>query len=115
MSPTCRYRDKTPRDEQGNYDFEALEAMDVAFLNEQLSALLRGEEVEIPKFDFKEGHRRFEGNKCRLEAGDMLFMEGIHALNPALTPAIPQNNIFRIYISALSSLPGGEKVHNSTT
>ena len=108
-------RDKTPRDEQGNYDFEALEAMDVAFLNEQLSALLRGEEVEIPKFDFKEGHRRFEGNKCRLEAGDMLFMEGIHALNPALTPAIPQNNIFRIYISALSSLPGGEKVHNSTT
>lgn len=108
-------RDKTPRDEQGNYDFEALEAMDIAFLNEQLSALLRGEEVEIPKFDFKEGHRRFEGNKCRLEAGDMLFMEGIHALNPALTPAIPQNNIFRIYISALSSLPGGEKVHNSTT
>ena len=108
-------RDKTPRDEQGNYDFEALEAMDVAFLNEQLSALLRGEEVEIPKFDFKEGHRRFEGNKCRLEAGDMLFMEGIHALDPALTPTIDTAKFFKIYISALSALSGGQEVHNSTT
>ena len=108
-------RDKTPRDAQGNYDFEALEAMDVAFLNEQLGALLKGEEVEIPKFDFKEGCRKFVGNKMKLEDNDILFMEGIHALNPALTPSIPQNSIFRIYISALSALPGGEKSHNSTT
>ena len=108
-------RDKTPRDAQGNYDFEALEAMDVAFLNEQLGALLKGEEVEIPKFDFKEGCRKFVGNKMKLEGNDILFMEGIHALNPALTPSIPQNSIFRIYISALSALPGGEKSHNSTT
>ena len=108
-------RDKTPRDAQGNYDFEALEAMDVAFLNEQLGALLKGEEVEIPKFYFKEGCRKFVGNKMKLEGNDILFMEGIHALNPALTPSIPQNSIFRIYISALSALPGGEKSHNSTT
>lgn len=108
-------RDKTPRDAQGNYDFEALEAMDVAFLNEQLSALLRGEEVEIPKFDFKAGQRRFEGDRLKLEPNDMLFMEGIHALNPALTPDIPQDRIYHIYISALTALPGGVKVHNSTT
>ena len=71
--------------------------------------------MEIPKFDFKEGCRKFVGNRMKMEANDILFMEGIHALNPALTPAIPQNSIFRIYISALSALPGGEKSHNSTT
>ncbi len=108
-------RDKTPRDENGEYDFEALEAMDVKYLNEQLTALLRGEEIEIPKFDFAAGCRRPSGNRLSLRDNDILFMEGIHALNPALTPAIPQDRIFRIYISALSALPGGTKDHNSTT
>lgn len=108
-------RDDTPIDENGERDYEALGAMDVAFLNEQLTDLLAGREVEIPRFDFKAGHRVFDGNRLRLEDGDILFMEGIHALNPALTPDIPRANIFNIYISALSALPGGEKDHGSTT
>lgn len=108
-------REQTPKDENGEYDFEALEAMDVAFLNRQLSALLAGEEVELPKFDFAAGRRVPSGKRLRLGENDILFMEGIHALNPALTPEIPQESIYHIYISALSSLPGGEKVHGSTT
>lgn len=108
-------RDRTPKDENGEYDFEALGAMDIELLNANLNALLAGEEVEIPRYDFKSGRQVFEGRRLRLEENDMLFMEGIHALNPALTPAVDQSRIFRIYISALSALPGGEKVHNSTT
>ena len=108
-------RENTPLDENGERDYEALAAMDVAFLNQQLNDLLAGKEVEIPKFDFKEGHRVFTGNTLRLEDGDILFMEGIHALNPDLTPEIPRDRIFNIYISALSALPGGEKDHGSTT
>ena len=108
-------RDDTPIDENGERDYEALAAMDVAFLNEQLTDLLAGKEVEIPKFDFKAGCLTFTGNRLRMEEGDILFMEGIHALNPALTPAIPRDRIFNIYISALSALPGGEKDHGSTT
>ena len=108
-------RDRTPRDENGEYDFEALEAMDVEYLNMQLSALLRGEEIEVPKFDFASGCRKSSGCRLSLGENDILFMEGIHALNPALTPAIPQDKIFRVYISALTALPGGTKDHNSTT
>ena len=108
-------RDHTPIDENGERDYEALAAMDVAFLNQQLNDLLAGKEVELPKFDFKEGHRVFTGKTLRLEDGDILFMEGIHALNPDLTPDIPRDRIFNIYISALSALPGGEKDHGSTT
>ena len=108
-------RERTPKDENGEYDFEALGAMDVELLNNHLNALLAGEEVEIPKYDFADGKQIPSGKKMRLEENDMLFMEGIHALNPALTPAVDQSKIFRIYISALSALPGGEKVHNSTT
>lgn len=108
-------RDRTPRDENGEYDFEALEAMDAEYLNMQLSALLRGEEIEVPKFDFASGCRKSSGCRLSLGENDILFMEGIHALNPALTPAIPQDKIFRVYISALTALPGGTKDHNSTT
>ncbi len=108
-------REHTPKDENGEYDFEALGAMDVEFLNRQLVDLLRGEEVELPKFDFAAGERVASGKTMRLEANDILFMEGIHALNPALTPAIPQDSIFKIYISALYALPGGSKDHYSTT
>ena len=108
-------REHTPIDENGERDYEALAAMDVAFLNQQLNDLLAGKEVELPKFDFKEGHRVFTGKTLRLEDGDILFMEGIHALNPDLTPDIPRDRIFNIYISALSALPGGEKDHGSTT
>lgn len=108
-------REDTPLDENGEKDYEALGAMDIAFLNAQLNDLLEGKEIEVPKFDFVEGKRCFTGQTLKLEENDLLFMEGIHALNPALTPEIDQSKIFRIYISALSSLPGGEKVHNSTT
>ena len=108
-------RDRTPRDEKGEYDFEALEAMDIELLNNQLEALLRGEEVELPRYDFASGRSVKSGKRMRLESEDVLFMEGIHALNPALTPRISQDGIFKIYISALSALPGGEKFHNSTT
>ena len=109
-------RAQTPRDEKGEYDFECLGAMDIELLNSQLNDLLDGKEVVIPKYDFVSGNKVFdESRKMKLEEKDVLFMEGIHALNPALTPAVDQNKIFRIYISALSALPGGEKVHNSTT
>ncbi len=108
-------REFTPVDENGELDFECLEAMDVAFLNEQLNDLLAGREIQVPRFDFKSGHRVFDGTTMKLGASDILFMEGIHALNPDLTPSIDQKCIFRVYISALSALPGGEKVHNSTT
>ena len=107
--------DRTPKDENGDYDFEALGAMDIEYLGIQLNQLLAGEEVELPKFDFVAGCRVSSGVKMRLDPGDMLFMEGIHALNPALTPSVDQSKIFRIYISALTALPGGEKFHNSTT
>ena len=109
-------REQTPKDEDGKYDFEALGAMNIELLNSNLNDLLSGKEVIIPRYDFKSGTTVFEDNR-RMTLGekDILFMEGIHALNPALTPAVDQNRIFRIYISALSALPGGEKVHNSTT
>ena len=108
-------REKTPKDENGNYDFESLYGMDIDFLGQQLNQLLAGEEIEVPKFNFVKGCREFDGTTMKLGPNDMLFMEGIHALNPALTPDVDQSKIFRIYISALSALPGGEKVHNSTT
>ena len=109
-------RELTPRDENGEYDFEALGGMNIKLLGENLNDLLSGKEVIIPRFDFKNGRSVLEEERrMKLQDGDILFMEGIHALNPALTPEIDQSRIFRIYISALSALPGGEKVHNSTT
>ncbi len=108
-------REQTPVDENGQKDYECLEAMDVKFLNEQLADLLAGKEIEVPKFNFVEGRREFHGEKMTLGDKEILLMEGIHALNPALTPSIPQDTIFRIYISALTALPGGEKINNSTT
>lgn len=110
-----RNREDTPRLPDGDYDFESLGAMDVDFLSEQLDGLLAGKEVKLPRFDFVAGKRVDSGRTMRLEEGDILFMEGIHALNPAMTPGINPSKFFKIYISALSALPGGEKVHNSTT
>lgn len=110
-----RNREDTPRDEKGEYDFEALGAMDVEFLGEQLDDLLAGKEIKLAKYDFKSGTRKFNGEKMQLKENDMLFMEGIHALNPALCPNIDQEKIFKIYISALSTLPAAEVEHYSTT
>ena len=107
-------RDRTPRDENGEYDFEALEAMDLELLARQLNQLLDGQEVEIPKFDFKEGKACFNGNFMRLEDKDILIMEGIHALNPAMIPGVDQSKVFRVYASALTSLSIDENNNIST-
>ena len=108
-------REHTPKDEDGNYDFESLYAMDLDFLNKQLNELLEGKEVEIPRFDFKTGNRIFEGNKLRLEEKDILIMEGIHALNPEMTSAVDNSRIFRVYVSALTSLNIDENNNMSTS
>lgn len=107
-------REDTPKDENGEYDFEALEAMDLKLLNEQLNDLLAGKEVEIPKFNFKEG-RRGKGKVMKLEEKDILIMEGIHALNPAMTSAVDDSRIFRVYASALTSLSIDENNNISTS
>ena len=107
-------REHTPKDENGEYDFEALGAMDLKFLGQQLNELLDGKEVEIPKFDFKEGKRIFNGNFMKLEEKDILIMEGIHALNPAMIPDVDQSKVFRVYASALTSLSVDENNNIST-
>lgn len=109
-------RDRTPLDENGEKDYECLGAMNIELLNSNLKDLLEGKEVQLPTFDFVEGKTIFEeGNTIQLEDNDMLFMEGIHALNPALTPQIDQESIFHVYIAPLSALQIGEKEHGSTT
>lgn len=108
-------REHTPLDENGDYDFEALEAMDLKLLNEQLNDLLNGKRVEIPRFDFKEGRRHFEGDFMQLNDNDILIMEGIHALNPAMTSAVDDSRIFRVYASALTSLSLDENNTISTS
>lgn len=95
-------REKTPKDEHGNYDFEALEALDVQLLNKQMNDLLEGKEVDIPTFNFKIGKKEYNGNKLKLSQDEVLVLEGIHCLNEVLTSAIPKKNKFKIYISALT-------------
>ncbi len=97
-------RDQTPRDADGKFDFECLEAMDLDLLNRHLNDLLAGKAVEIPKYDFKAGMKRYEGNMLQLEDKDILIMEGIHALDPAMVASVDQSRIFRVYASALTSL-----------
>ena len=108
-----RYR--TPVDEKGEYDFEALGAMDLDFLGQQLNQLLEGKTVEIPRFDFKEGRRRFCGDMMQLHEKDILIMEGIHALNPAMIPGVDPSKVFRVYASALTSLSIDENNNISTS
>ena len=108
-------RELTPKDQNGEYDFEALGAMDLAFLSQQLNDLLAGKEVEIPKFDFKEGRRFFNGNFMQLHEKDILIMEGIHALNPAMIPGVDPSKVFRVYASALTSLSIDENNNISTS
>ena len=108
-------RERTPLDEDGNYDFESLHTMDLELLGQHLEALLRGEEIEIPRYDFKQGQPFFEGNMMRLEENDLLIMEGIHALDPDMVPTVNQSRIFRVYASALTSLKLDENNCISTT
>ena len=97
-------RELTPKDENGEYDFEALEALDVRLFNENLVDLLNGEEVELPKFSFETGSRYYDGEKLKINGKQVLVVEGIHGLNPKLTPLIADDSKFRIYISALTSI-----------
>lgn len=97
-------RENTPLDENGEYDFEALNALDVELFNEQLLNLLAGKEVEIPKFNFETGQRYFDGEKLRMNEDNILIVEGIHGLNPQLTHLIPDQSKFKIYVSALTSV-----------
>jgi len=97
-------REKTPLDENGEYDFESIEAMNMELLNRQMNALLQGEEVELPKYNFQTGRSEMSGNKLRLTPDMLLIFEGIHALNPLLTKEISEVSKFRIYASALTTL-----------
>ncbi len=108
-------RERTPLDEDGKYDFEALEAMDLELLGQHLNTLLSGGQVELPRYDFKQGRPFFEGNFMELEENDILIMEGIHALDPAMVPSVDQSRIFRVYASALTSLNVDENNNISTT
>ena len=108
-------REDTPLDENGEYDFEALGAMDLDLLGRQLNELLEGKEVEIPRFNFKEGKRYFNGDFMQLHEKDILIMEGIHALNPAMIPGVDPSKVFRVYASALTSLSIDENNNISTS
>ena len=97
-------REKTPLDEKGDYDFEHLHALNLPLFNEQLNALFRGEEVELPRYDFPTGKSMKSGKKLTLHDDEVLVVEGIHALNPELTAQIPKEQIFRVYASALTTI-----------
>ncbi len=97
-------REHTPKDENGELDFEALGALDIEQFNEDLNLLFEGNEVELPKFSFETGSRYYDGKKTRLSNNDILIIEGIHGLNPELTHAIPDSFKFKIYASALTSI-----------
>ena len=97
-------REDTPRDEDGNYNFECLEAIDTELFNHDMNALIRGERVELPTFNFVTGKREYKGKFRQLGENDILVIEGIHCLNEALTYSLPKESKFKIYISALTSL-----------
>ena len=108
-------REHTPKDSEGNYDFEALEAMDLKLLNSQLNDLFAGKEVELPKFDFKAGRSMPSGKRISLGEKEILIMEGIHALDPAMVPDVDNSKIFRVYASAMTSLNVDENNNISTS
>ena len=97
-------REKTPRDENGDYNFECLEAIDVEQFNMDMTALLNGETVGLPSFNFKTGHREYKGNVKKLGPEDVLVIEGIHGLNDKMSYSLPSKSKYKIYISALTSL-----------
>ena len=94
----------TPKDENGQYNFECLEAMDIELFNQQMSALLRGEKVFMPTFNFVTGMKEYKGNSLKLGPEDVLVIEGIHCLNDALSYSLPAENKFKIYVSALTQM-----------
>lgn len=97
-------RVRTPKDEHGEYDYESIYALNLDLINEQFNALFRGEEVELPKYDFQTGTSQPSGRKLRMDEHNVLVVEGIHALNPELTAHIPESQKFRVYVSALTTI-----------
>ena len=97
-------REKTPKDANGEYDYESIYALDLQLINDQFNALFRGEEVELPKYDFQTGKSKKSGKKLKMNDNTVLVVEGIHALNPELTAQIPNEQIFRVYASALTTI-----------
>ena len=108
-------RDKTPLDENGNHDYEAVEALDISLFNENLLALLNGEKIEIPKFSFETGNRYYDGETVHMQPENVLIIEGIHGLNPQLTNSIPAEAKFKIYVSALAAINIDDHNRISTT
>ena len=108
-------RELTPMDEAGNYDFEALEAIDIPFFNDFLLRLTAGEEVEVPRFDFHQGVRISSGKTMKMEKDNILIIEGIHGLNPELTPLIDSEKTYRIFVSALTQISIDEHTYIPTT
>ena len=97
-------RPETPRDENGDYDFETIDALDLKLFNEHLTKLINGETIDVPTFDFKVGTKIFDGKKMHLAKDEVLIIEGIHCLNDKLTSSIPADEKFKIYISDLTVL-----------
>ena len=97
-------REQSPRDENGDYDFESIHALNLKLINEQFNALFNGEEVELPRYDFPTGKSVKSGNKLKMEDNNVLVVEGIHALNPELTAQIPEELKYRVYVSALTTI-----------
>ena len=97
-------REQTPRDDNGDYDYESLYALDLDFFNQQLQSLLNGEEVELPRFNFTTGKREMSGTRLKIDENMILILEGIHALNPELTAHLPVESKFKIYVSALTTI-----------
>ena len=97
-------REHTPKDENGNYDFERLEAIDLELFNDHLTKLLNGEEIQVPTFNFKTGHKEYNGETMKMNSNEVLVVEGIHCLNDKLTESIPKEQKYKIYISALTVL-----------
>ena len=108
-------RELTPRDESGDYDYEHINAINVPLFQQHFQQLLAGEEVELPRYDFPTGKSVKSGNRIRLKPGSILIMEGIHALNPLLTGGIPDENLFRIYISGLTVAKDDDGTYYGTT
>ena len=97
-------REDTPRDENGEWDFEDLHALDLPLLAQHMTELLEGKEVSLPTYNFETGKREYRGNKLQLEPDDVCILEGLHALNPELMPSVPAEAKFKIFVSALTSV-----------
>lgn len=108
-------REFTPRDAKGDYDYECLQALDLKLFNEQLQALLAGDTVELPRYNFQKGERESSGKKLTIDEHDVLIIEGIHALNPNLIPQIPREMRYQLYVSALTTIQLDDQRRISTS